>query len=71
VDVKELPEVKPTETIIPLTTLDDLVRIADDLVKPVLHQAEKGRHTYCVIDSGVRYLYVIETYKIMLNHGVD
>jgi hypothetical protein len=41
--------------------VDDLVRIADDLVKPVLHQAEEGRHNYCVIDSGVRYLYVVET----------
>jgi hypothetical protein len=71
VDVEELPEVKPTETVIPLSSLDDLVRIADDLVKPVLHQVDKGKHTYCIIDSGVRYLYVIETYKIMLDHGVD
>ncbi len=61
VEVGELPEVKPTEIVISLNSLDDLVRIADDLVKPVLHQAEEGRHTYCVIDSGVRYLYVIET----------
>ena len=61
VDVEELPEVKPTETVIPLNSLDDLVRIADDLVKPVLHRAEEGRHTYCIIDSGVRYLYVIKT----------
>jgi len=71
VDVEELPGVKPTETVIPLNSLDDLVRIADDLVKPILHQVEKGRHTYCIIDGGVRYLYVIEIYKIMLNHGVD
>jgi hypothetical protein len=61
VDVEELPEVKPTETVIPLNSLDDLARIADDLVKPLLHQAKEGRHSYCVIDSGVRYLYVIET----------
>jgi len=27
----------------------------------VLHQAEERRHSYCVIDSGVRYLYVVET----------
>jgi hypothetical protein len=61
VDVEQLPGVKPTETVIPLNSLDDLVRIADDLVKPVLHQAREGRHTYCIIDSGVRYLYVLET----------
>jgi len=61
VDVEELPGVKPAETVIPLNSLDDLVRIADDLVKPVLHRAEEGRHSYCIIDSGVRYVYVIET----------
>jgi Family of unknown function (DUF5305) len=61
VDVEELPWTKPTETVIPLNSLDDLVRIADDLVKPVLHQAEKGTHTYCIIDSDVRYVYEIKT----------
>jgi hypothetical protein len=61
VDVEELPGVKPTEIVIPLNSLDDLARIADDLVKPILHQAKEGRHSYCVIDSGVRYMYVIET----------
>jgi hypothetical protein len=60
VDVEDLPETKATETVIPLNSLDDLVRIADDLVKPVLHVAGIGRHTYCVIDSGVRYLHVIQ-----------
>jgi hypothetical protein len=58
VDIGELPVVKPTETVIPLNSLDDLVRIADDLVKPVLHQVEQGVHTYSIIDSGVRYVYV-------------
>jgi hypothetical protein len=61
VDIEELPEAKPNDTIIPLSSLDDLVRIADDLVKPVLHQAEEGRHIYCIIASGVRYLYAVET----------
>ena len=63
VDIEELPEAKPNDTIIPLSSLEDLVRIADDLVKPILHQAEEGRHTYCIIDSGTRYLYVVETQK--------
>jgi len=58
VDIEELPEVKPSETVIPLSSLDDLVRIADDLVKPVLHQVEAGRHIYCTIDGAVRYQYV-------------
>jgi hypothetical protein len=61
VDIEELPSVKTDETVIPLSSVEDLVRIADDLIKPVLHQAEEGRHIYCIIDSGVRYLYGIET----------
>jgi len=61
VDVEELPGVKPTETVIPLNSLDDLVRIADDLLKPVLHHAEADKHTYCVIDGAIRYQYIIET----------
>jgi len=61
VDVAELPEVKPNDTVVALRSVDDLVRIADDLARPVLHQEGEGRHTYCLIDSGVRYLYVVET----------
>ena len=57
VDIEELPSIKPNETVIPLSSLDDLVRIADDLVKPVLHQVEEGRHIYCTIDGAVRYQY--------------
>lgn len=59
-DIEELPEMKPDEAAIPLSSLDDLVRIADDLVKPVLHQVQEGRHIYCTIDGSVRYQYVIE-----------
>lgn len=58
VDIEELPGIKPGETVIPLGSLDDLVRISDDLVKPVLHQVEQGRHIYCVIDGPVRYQYI-------------
>ena len=60
VDIEELPEIKPNETVIPLSSLDDLARIADDLVKPVLHQVEEGKHIYCVVDGVVRYQYVIQ-----------
>jgi len=61
VDVEELPEAKPSDTVVPLSSVDDLARIADDLARPVLHRAEEGRHSYCVIDGGVRYLYVVQT----------
>ena len=58
VDIQELPEVKTNETVIPLSSLDDLVKISDDLVKPVLHHVEEGRHIYCTIDGAVRYQYI-------------
>lgn len=63
VDVGELPLPRVGEAVIPIGSVDELVRTADALLKPVLHHAEANKHTYCVIDSGVRYLYVIETPK--------
>jgi len=59
VDVEELPSVKPNEMVIPIGSVDDLARIADDLVKPVLHQVEAGRHIYCIVDGAVRYQYLL------------
>ena len=59
VDIAELPAVKANEMVIPLGTLDALVRVADDLVKPVLHQVKAGKHIYCTIDGAVRYQFVI------------
>jgi len=61
VEVGELPEVKAAETVVSLNSIDDLMRIADDLAKPVLHRETQGMHTYCIIDSGARYLYQIKT----------
>jgi hypothetical protein len=63
VDVGELPPIGAREAVIPIGSVDELVRTADALLKPVLHYAEADKHTYCIIDSGVRYLYVIETQK--------
>jgi hypothetical protein len=57
VEIKELPEVKPGETVILLNSLDDLVRTGEGLLKPVLHKAEGRRHVYCVFDATTRYEY--------------
>lgn len=59
-DVKELPEVTGRERVILLDSLDELIKTADDLLKPVLHRAEKGRHTYCVLDGMDRFEYISE-----------
>jgi len=61
VDVGELPPAGAGEVVIPIGSVDELVSIADALLKPVLHHTRADKHTYCVIDGGVRYLYVIET----------
>ena len=50
------------EKIISLGSIGDLVKVADELGKPVIHQppttAEK-RHTYYVIDGTTQYQYII------------
>jgi hypothetical protein len=60
VDITELPAAKPRETVVPIGSLDELIKAADSLLKPVLHQAEAGKHTYCVIDGLTRYEYISE-----------
>ena len=61
VDVSELPPAGAGEAVIPIGSVDELVNIADALLKPVLHHAGADKHTYCVVDGGVRYVYFIET----------
>ena len=59
VDVKEFPFAEAGAiTVISLNSLDDLITTADNLFKPVLHQAEDKQHRYCVIDNFIRYEYV-------------
>jgi hypothetical protein len=57
VEIKETPEVKQGETLVLLTSLDDLVRTAESLLKPVVHKAEGQRHIYAVFDASTRYEY--------------
>lgn len=59
VDVEELPPVKAQETVISLTSIDDMVKLIDELHKPILHNAEEKRHTYCVFDGLTRYEYLL------------
>ena len=47
--------------VIPIGSVDELVTAADALLKPVLHRAEADKHTCCIMDGGVRYLYVVQT----------
>ena len=57
VDILSLPEVQGDENVVSVDSLEDLVRAADDLLKPVLHKAEPRKHIYSVIDGPTRYVY--------------
>ena len=59
VDVERLPApVWNEETTVEVGSLDELIKTADAILKPVLRLAEPERHTYCVIDGMTRYQYV-------------
>jgi hypothetical protein len=53
---------KPPETqiTVKIETLEDLVKIAEILARPILHIAEGKEHIFYIIDNNVRYEYVIE-----------
>lgn len=59
VNVVGLPAPAETEKVTQLDSLAELVKLADSLLKPVLHQKDAERHVYCVIDGMARYVYVI------------
>jgi hypothetical protein len=58
VDIEELPPAEPSVTVVSISSLDELIKAADNLLKPVLHQVQAGKHTYCVIDGLTRYEYI-------------
>ncbi|MBI2328084.1 MAG: hypothetical protein HYU85_00240 [Chloroflexi bacterium] len=57
VDVENLPDIESEGTVIGLASLDELMKTADALLKPVLRLTEPERHTYCVIEGLTRYQY--------------
>jgi len=62
VDVEELPTAILGEMVASMNSLEELVKAADALLKPVLHKAEPGKHTYRVIDGVMAYEYVSRDY---------
>jgi hypothetical protein len=59
VDVVELPPSSETDRVSQINSLPELVKLSDSLLKPVLHQKEGDKHTYCVIDGVTRYVFII------------
>jgi hypothetical protein len=64
VDITNLPEARHEQVVIPVGSLEELIKAADGLLKPVLHKAQANRHTYCVIDGLTRYEYISELWKL-------
>jgi hypothetical protein len=54
-----LPAVAEGERTTPVDSLEELVKLSDALLKPVLHQVEGAKHNFCVIDGTVRYEYSV------------
>ena len=59
VDVEELPRTRAGDLVVSVSSIDDLARISDESLKPLLHCAQQGRHSYSVIDGTIRYEYII------------
>ena len=59
VDVEDLPQFVAEEMVASMDSLEELVKVADALLKPVIHKAEPGKHIYRVIDGIIAYEYVI------------
>lgn len=57
IEIEELPIAKPSEVVVQLRSLEDLVKAAEGLLKPVLHRAGYEIHIYCVLDPPMRYEY--------------
>lgn len=47
-------------TIVPMKSLEDLARVSESLLKPILHSQKGGTHTFCLLDDTVRYEFETE-----------
>jgi len=64
VEVNELPEMDAGETILPLESLEELVKVSQGLLKPVHHWYESDEHIYWVYDDSRRYAYHLENGRV-------
>jgi len=57
-EVTDFPPTKGGETIIDTSSLEDLVSISNNSLKPILLRVESEKHTYWVVDGLIIYRYV-------------
>jgi len=61
VDTEDIPA-RADDRVIPLNSLEDLIKVAEETGKPVIHKkssTSKGEHTYHVFDGATRYDYTL------------
>ncbi|MBN1368059.1 MAG: hypothetical protein JW967_09045 [Dehalococcoidales bacterium] len=58
-NVTAIPAAKEGESVLMCSSLDELAKLSDALLKPILHQASSGVHLYVVIDGTSRYEYSV------------
>ncbi len=62
VNTKDISLAIPTENIVVVDSLDELIKVAQELLKPVLHQCPTGphgSHRYVVFDGTTQYEYLL------------
>ena len=50
-------EKESERTVVRVKSFEDLVKISDESVKPIIHREENGKHIFYVLDMDVRYEY--------------
>ncbi len=59
VEIDQMPAVERDEISIPVSTIEDLARVAEQSGKPVLYCASHGEHEFSVLDGQVRYVHTV------------
>ena len=59
-EAAQCPPIKEEETVIDMVSLEELAKIANNLLKPILHKLEPNEHIYWVVDGLTRYRYVVK-----------
>lgn len=59
-EVSDFPPIREGEVIIGASSLEALVNISNNSLKPILLKVEAEKHSYCVIDGLLRYEYISE-----------
>ncbi|MEA3459872.1 MAG: DUF5305 family protein [Chloroflexota bacterium] len=62
VEAEALPSLSQDQVVVRLTSLEDLVKVAEEMFRPIIHGTQEDKHIYCTIESSgtVRYEYVSE-----------